>query len=49
LLFHQDGGIVPHLFDSLLLSRYGESSSEFDSMMILDPIVGDSLEKAKRQ
>jgi hypothetical protein len=30
----------------LSLSRYGESSVELSSVMILDPTTGDSLEKA---
>jgi hypothetical protein len=33
------------LFDRLLLSRYGESSSEPGSVMILNPMTGNSLEK----
>jgi hypothetical protein len=33
------------LFDSLSLSRYGKSSSELGSVMILNPISGNSLEK----
>ena len=37
------------LFDSLSLSRYGESSGELSSMMILNPITGNSLEKAVGQ
>jgi hypothetical protein len=38
--------IVEHLFDSLSLSRYGKSSGELSSVMILNPITGNSLEKA---
>jgi hypothetical protein len=37
------------LFDSLSLSRYGESSGELSSVMILNPITGNSLEKAVGQ
>jgi hypothetical protein len=37
------------LFDSLSLSRYGKSSGELSSVMILNPIPGNSLEKAKSQ
>jgi len=37
------------LFDSLSLSRYVESSGELSSMMILNPITGNSLEKAVGQ
>jgi hypothetical protein len=38
--------IVEALFDSLSLSRYGESSGELSSVMILNPMTGNSLEKA---
>jgi RNA recognition motif-containing protein len=34
------------LLDSLSLSRHGESSSELVSVMILDPVFGNSLWKA---
>jgi hypothetical protein len=34
------------LFDNLSLSRHGESSGELGSVMILDPIIGNSLAKA---
>jgi hypothetical protein len=34
------------LLDSLSLSRHGESSSELDSVMILDPMFGNSLWKS---
>jgi hypothetical protein len=34
------------LFDSLSLSRFGESSVELSSVMILNPTTGSSLEKA---
>ena len=37
------------LFDSLSLSRYGESSGELSSVMILNPITGNNLEKAVGQ
>jgi hypothetical protein len=37
------------LFDSLSLSRYGESSGELSSVMILIPSTGNSLEKAVGQ
>jgi hypothetical protein len=37
------------LFDSLSLSRYGESSGELSSVMILNPSTGNSLEKAVGQ
>ena len=37
------------LFDSLSLSRYGESSGGLSSVMILNPITGNSLEKAVGQ
>jgi hypothetical protein len=33
----------------LSLSRYGESSGEFDSMMILNPVIGNDLKKALDQ
>ncbi len=33
------------LFDSLSISRYGESSGELSSVMILNPMTGNSLEK----
>jgi hypothetical protein len=39
---------VAHLFDSFLISRYGKSSGERRSMMILNPTIGNSLEKAKK-
>ena len=39
-------GIIPHLLDSLSLSRYGESSGELSSVMILSPMTGNSLGKA---
>jgi hypothetical protein len=35
------------LFDSLSLSRYGESSGELSSVMILNPSTGNSLEKSR--
>jgi hypothetical protein len=41
--------IVEALFDSLSLSRYGESSGELSSVMILNPMTGNSLEKAISQ
>jgi hypothetical protein len=34
------------LFDSLSFSRHGESSVELSSVMILDPMNGNSLAKA---
>jgi len=34
------------LFDSLSISRYGESSSELSSVMIFNPTIGGSLESA---
>ena len=37
--------MVRRLLDSLSISRYGESSSELSSVMIIDPIIGNSLEK----
>ena len=37
--------MVERLFDSLSLSRYGESSGEPGSVMILNPNNGSSLEK----
>jgi len=37
--------MVASLFDSLSLSRYGKSSSELSSVMILNPKTGNSLEK----
>lgn len=37
--------MVERLFDSLSISRYGESSGELSSVMILDPTTGNSLEK----
>ena len=37
------------LFDSLSLSRYGESSGELSSVVILNPMTGNSLEKAISQ
>jgi cold-inducible RNA-binding protein len=37
---------VEALFDNLSLSRHGESSVELGSVMILDPMVGNSLAKA---
>ena len=33
------------LLDSLSISRYGESSGELGSVMILNPTFGNSLEK----
>jgi hypothetical protein len=41
--------IVTRLFDSLSLSRYGKSSGELSSVMILNPMTGNSLEKAISQ
>jgi hypothetical protein len=38
--------ILLPLFDSLCLSRHGESSVELSSVMILDPMNGNSLVKA---
>jgi hypothetical protein len=38
--------IIQHLLDSLSLSRYGESSGELSSVMILNPMAGNSLGKA---
>jgi hypothetical protein len=38
-------GYVSGLFDSLLISRYGESSGEPRSVMILNPAFGNILEK----
>jgi hypothetical protein len=38
--------MLGRLFDSLSISRYGKSSSELGSVMILNPITGDSLERA---
>jgi hypothetical protein len=38
-----------YLFDSLSLSRYGESSVELSSVMILNPITGNNLGKAVGQ
>jgi hypothetical protein len=38
--------MVKRLFDSLSLSRYGKSSGELSSVMILNPMTGDSLEKS---
>jgi hypothetical protein len=37
---------MEHLLDSLSLSRYGESSGELSSVMILNPMAGNSLGKA---
>jgi len=42
----QGTGRFASLLDSLSLSRHGESSDEHSSVMILDPMVGNSLEKA---
>ena len=42
--FPQEMGDTWGLFDSLSLSRYGKSSGELSSVMILDPITGNSLE-----
>jgi hypothetical protein len=36
----------PRLIDSLSLSGHGESSVELGSVMILDPMTGNSLQKA---
>jgi hypothetical protein len=41
--------MVKRLFDSLSVSRYGESSGELSSVMILNPMTGNSLEKAISQ
>ncbi len=41
--------MIRGLFDSLSLSRYGKSSGELSSVMILNPITGNSLEKAVGQ
>jgi len=38
--------MLNRLFDSLSISRYGESSGELSSVMILSPMIGNSLEKA---
>jgi hypothetical protein len=38
--------ILAPLFDSLLFSRHGESSVELSSVMIRDPMIGNSLAKA---
>ena len=38
--------ILRLLFDSLFLSRHGESSVELSSVMILNPMVGNSPPKA---
>ena len=46
LLSLAETGILNCLFDSLSLSRYGESSGELSSVMILNPMTGNSLEKA---
>ena len=43
LLFPQNLRWWPCLLDGLSLSRHGESSSELVSVMILDPINGNSL------
>ena len=45
LLSLAETGILNCLFDSLSLSRYGESSGELSSVMILSPMTGNSLEK----
>jgi hypothetical protein len=41
--------ILKRLFDSLSVSRYGKSSGELSSVMILNPMTGNSLEKAISQ
>jgi hypothetical protein len=46
LLSRAETGMVSCLFDSLSLSRYGESSGELSSVTILNPMTGNSLEKA---
>jgi hypothetical protein len=38
--------MMRYLLDSLSLSRYGESSGELSSVMILNPTAGNSLGKA---
>src|ERR1035437_832985 len=42
----KNGSFCLRLFDSLPLSRHGESSVELSSVMILDPMFGNSLAKA---
>jgi hypothetical protein len=46
LLSVQNGPTSTRLFDNLSLSRHGESSGELGSVMILDPMIGNSLQKA---
>jgi hypothetical protein len=41
--------MVARLFDRLSLSRHGKSSGELSSVMILNPMTGNSLEKANSQ
>ena len=45
LLFPENQRKCTRLLDSLSLSRHGESSGELGSVMILDPMVGNSLAK----